>query len=429
MEPASGRRASSMTSHRLPLVAGFLALLTPLQYLVPSVNGAEIRWGLFRFNLGAQVSAEYTDNENLSESNPQPDFTLEAGPTLNGGLRLAPTVVWLERPVLEVSANYGIKYSLKNDTWDETFSSPINVTLSIPVNLYGWNMILADNFTFSNEPLETTFAVNREKVTDFQNDASVSIGRTSGRLGITFAATRSDKWTQDDPDLEDTTYNFSITPAYYFRDNYSLFWRTAYSISELADPTQRDSTGYSSEIGLNGQLTPSLSGSISMGLSHTTLEGEVFPGDPNDPFGGVFDRRVGGKDNIDGISSTIALNYTHPLRPNTSFGLSFARSPGVTTLLKDADITESTSVTLSIAHRLSRTITLAPTISWTRLEEISSNPDAQKVDFIQITMGLTRQFTRKLNGGINYTYQTRDSNQFDQSYDVNKVTVSLNYSF
>ena len=117
----------------------------------------------------------------------------------------------------------------------------------------------------------------------------------------------------------------------------------------------------------------------------------------------------------------------HPLRPNTTHILTFFHDPGLTLGLKDSSITAVTGVNYTIAHRLNRYMTLAPSVGWTHLESLSGSREI--ADLVVVGFRLQRQFTKKLTGSFAYQYQTRSSNLSGQSYDVNEVTVNFNYTF
>jgi opacity protein-like surface antigen len=182
-------------------------------------------------------------------------------------------------------------------------------------------------------------------------------------------------------------------------------------LTYLADPTLRDSTGYSLDAGVNGQITPSLNGTISLGWTHEELAAT----------------KTNGVQHIDGVDSNVTLSYTHPLRPNTTHSLSFYRNPGVALLLKSSSITQATGVNYIISHRLNRYLTLSPQIGWTHLESLSGSKET--ADLIQVGFGLQRTFTKHLTGSFSYLYQTRGSNIPGNTYDVNDVSVSANYTF
>ena len=293
----------------------------------------------------------------------------------------------------------------------DTFGAPLNAALVLPIYVAEWNVVLSDSFSFENDPLDSTFAVNRTQVEEYSNVASASATRQLGKFSATFAAQRTDDIYPSDPSQEETDYLFSFTPAYFFREGYSVFLRNTYGISYLADPTLRDSTGYSTQVGVNGQITKSLNGTISLGWSHLELKAT----------------ETNGVDHIDGVSSQISVSYAEPLRPNTTHTLSFFHDPGITLGLRGSSITAATGINYTIAHRLNRYLTLAPSVGWTHLEALSGSREI--ADLIVVGFRLQRQFTEKLTGSFAYQYQTRSSNLSGQSYDVNEVTVNFNYTF
>jgi hypothetical protein len=197
------------------------------------------------------------------------------------------------------------------------------------------------------------------------------------------------------------------------QEGYSVFVRTSYGLTYVVGPGLQDSAGYSIDAGVNGQITPSLSGTIELGWTHEHL----------DPSGTNTAR------NIDGVDSNVTLSYTHPLRPNTTHSISFYRNPGVALLLLNSSITQATGVNYTISHRLNRSLTLSPQIGWVHLVSLVGNATSETADFIQVGFGLQRTFTRHLTGSFSYVHQTRDSSIPANSYDVNEVSVSANYTF
>jgi hypothetical protein len=382
-----------------------LWLLLTLAVAHPAV-AQNLLAGPFRMNLGFTAGADFRDNANLSENHPKADVLLSVGPTLSGGVFLP--FAGGEEFTLTVAATYS--HSLTG-VQSDSFGAPLNASLVLPVYVAEWNVVLSDSFNFENDPLDSTFAVNRTRVTEYSNIASASATHQLGKFSTTFAAQRTDDFYPSDPSQEETDYLFSFTPAYFFREGYSVFIRNSYGISYLVDPTLRDSRGYSTQLGLNGQITTSLNGTVSLGWSHLELDAT--------PTNGI--------DHIDGVSSQIAVNYTHPLRPNTTHTMTFFHDPGLTLGLKNSSITAVTGVNYTIAHRLNRYLTLSPNVGWTHLESLSGSREI--ADIIVVGFRLQRQFTKKLTGSFAYQYQTRNSNLSGQSYDVNEVTVNFNYTF
>ena len=396
-----------MTAHRKRLrVQTFLLWLGCALGLSQAVIADNFQWGPFRGTAGVSAGADYRDNANTSEHHPKSDVTLTIGPTITGGMYLP--FAGGEQFNLTMSASYS--HSL-NGVQPDSFGAPMTAALTLPMYIEQWTVVLADSFNFKNDPLESTFAVNRTQVEQFSNVGSASATRQLGKFAVTLATSRNDNWFPNDPSQEETDYQFSFTPSFSLREGYSVFLRNSYGITLLADPTLRDSTGISIEAGVNGQISPSLNGTISLGWSHSELAAT----------------KTNAVDHIDGISSTVSVSYTHPLRPNTTHTIAFFRSPGVTLLLKDSNITETTGFAYIIAHRLSRHLTLSPNVTWTHLQSLSGSKEI--ADLMQVGFSLDRQFTKHLSSSVTYRYQLRSSNLPNSSYQVNDVSLNFNYSF
>jgi len=173
----------------------------------------------------------------------------------------------------------------------------------------------------------------------------------------------------------------------------------------------QDSQGYTADIGVSGQITPSLNGTISGGWTHENLEAAG----------------TNRASNINGIDSTVTLSYTHPLRPNTTHAISFFRNPGVALLLKSSSVTQATGVNYTITHRLNRYVTLSPNVSYTYLKSLSGSMEV--ADYVTVGFTLQRGFTERLTGTFAYQYLVRTSNLPDASYTVNDISLNLNYRF
>lgn len=387
----------------------------------------KIDWGPFHLDIGMVAGFEYTDNVDTSETNRVEDLKIRIGPTVTGGVTLPITLRGGEKLTLQTGFSYEYKFSLTQQN-RQTFSSPITVSLVLPIELENWTVVASESFTLRNDPLESTVAVTETTATQYQNTASIGATRNFGRVAISFGIDRQDKFSPDQPELEEARYQASFTPAFFFRDNYSVFWRNSVGLVEPQAITRQESMGWSSEVGLSGQITPYLNGVISVGFAHSHLFAKrVGPGEGI--FGGIFDPEILPEDNIDGISSNFGLTYSHPLRPNTSYSVSFFRSPGVTAVLNKSSIQETTGATLGIAHRLTPLITLSPVMSWTHAEDVSKTGAGEKTDLFALDVNVGRPFSRNLSGRLSYRFQNRSSNIEGNSYYVNRITATLTYRF
>lgn len=364
------------------------------------------KWGPVQMTGGVEAGADFRDNANTSPNHPKGDVLLTLGPTLNGGVYLP--FAGGEQFTLTMAATY--TKSLTGVTPD-SFGAPLTAALNLPMYVAEWTVDVYDNFNFTNDPLENTFAVNRTRVEEYSNLAGGSATRQFGKFATTFAVQRTDYIFPSDPTQEETDYQFSFTPSFTLREGYSAFMRTSYGLTYLSDASLQDSTGYALDFGVTGQITPSLNGTISLGWTHEYLQAS-----------GTNTAK-----NIDGVDSNLTLTYAHPLRPNTTHSLVFYRNPGVALLLKSSSITQATGISYIISHRLNRSLTLSPQIGWTHLESLAGSKEV--ADLVQVGFGLQRTFTKHLTGSFSYLFQTRGSNIPGNTYNVNDVTISANYTF
>ncbi len=416
--------------HKAGLGFKLCLLIALAQAGARAVKADNINWGPFLMTAGLTTGFEYDDNVNTSQNNPQTDYFLLMGPFLNGTVTLPISLPGGQKASTQLGLAYTYKLSLTGRS-QSTFTSPITASVLLPMYFQDWSVQLSDNFSFQNSPLETAAGFNRTTIPEYNNVALLSATRQFGRFSMTLAGQRTDNWAPQDIDLAETDYQVSITPAWYLRENVSIFLRNSYGLVYPDDPARQQVSFYSSEVGIAGVITPSLNGTVSIGFAHDHFDAVTLPGAGTGIFGGIFNPNVLPPSNLDGVISTLALNYTHPFRPNTTYSLSFYRTPGVTAVLKNSNATQSTGVNLNIVHKLSADLTLQPQVSWQHLEDVGAQLTGQpeRADIILVGMQLSRAFGTKWFGVIQFNHQSRMSNLHDASYDDNKVDVTLSYTF
>ncbi len=407
------------------LPAGGQGLNTPEVIGQPNIN---LRWGqaYATYGLGAQARLTYTDNVDLEEDNPKSDFLLDIGPTLSGemgwggGVGPELRLPGGEEFRIRLNLKYSLRYSFR-DGVVQAYGAPISAEALIPIYIryLGWTVALSDTFDHTRRTLDTTFGFGQQDISVYNNTATLSAYRSFGRTTLTTGASRRDQIVIDAAfaDQEFTYYSFFFTPSYALNEAMSVFWSNSYNITDIGAATSRDSKGWSSSVGISGLITRNISGSVSIGYSRNTLEAGVANGIPV------------GEETFEGINSGINLNYANPLRPYTTHSVAFFHSLNVPTGLVGSSITEAYGASYTISHLLNRWVTLSPRVSWTRQSSLGTSTLSETVDIIHLGIGLDRRFTGHLSGGVSYTYQVRDSNIDDQSYDVNQVTGYLQYNF
>ncbi|MEI6083978.1 MAG: hypothetical protein WCS70_06720 [Verrucomicrobiota bacterium] len=398
-------------------------------------SAQNINLGPLKGTLGVQAGLEYTDNLNNSETNRVTDFKWRFGPTFNGGLTIPIHIAGTGGEEMTISTGfaYSEEYSLNGNGSTRNFSSPVTADVYIPVAFGEWKLVVNESFTFENNNLDAAVAINEstQSFQQYNNNLSVGLTRNFGRASITFGGGRRDTIAPSEPSLEETVYNFSVTPAFLIRENYSIFWSTSYSLTYQADSQLQDSYGYSSSVGVNGQLTPYLNGTVSVGYSYAHLKTQVI-GPGSGIFGGIFDPVTLRADNIEGVTTTIALSYAHPLNPNTSYSISVFNSPGVTSTLTDSSIQSSYGGGLNITHQLTPSTTLSPSFNYFHSQDAGRQPPgatAQSTDVFSAQMRLSRTITSRITVTMDYQYILRSSNLPGGNYYVNQVNVYTGYTF
>lgn len=381
----------------------------------PPAHALYAKFGPFRIDarLGVTVGVDYTDNVFLTQSNTEDDVELVIGPVIAGtiGFDFPMFMAFPSGQKITLSMSTSYSTSLTKNGVSEGFSAPAAASFDWPIYIGPWTFQLTDNFRFNNDPLETVFGVNNNRIDQYYNAALVSATRRFGRVSITASAQRYDQIVPDQLDLEVVSYSFALTPAVFLRENYSVYLSSNYYINEQADPAQRDSVGYFIGPGVSGQITPSIAGSLTIGYQWTELDATA-----TEP-----------KESHDGLGSSIALSYAQPLRPNTTHSISVFQSPGITGLLDSSDLQETLGVNYNITHLLNRWVTLSPFIAYQHVSSLSGS--IEEVDIVSFGLGLSRSFGRHLSGSVWYRHQSRDSNIPGFSYDANKVSVRLTWWF
>ena len=410
-----------------------LAMLSlVLFFTLPARAQQTIVLGPLHGDLGVQAGFQYTDNISNTSSNKQSDLSLLVGPTFNGGLTLPVHFgsSMSDEMTLGAGVSYQEQFSVTSNYMKQTFNSPVNVNLMIPVRVYEWKITISDTFSFDNTSLDSAVLAGQQQVEQYNNIVSINADRSYGKAGISLGAERIDKFSPTVPLQDETDYQLSVSPYFTLRENYKLFWTTTYGLvfPSPNDPTRQNVESITSEVGVSGQITPAFNGSISLGYGLSHLY-EKRVGSGSGIFGGIFDPIVLPQQNFSGISSSIAGSYTHPLHPNTSYSISAYRSPGVTALISGSSVQAVTGVSLGLAHKLSSTLTLAPVFQWTYIESLGISSNHERENLFSMSIVLSRQLTSRLSASIQYQYVSRMSSIPGNTFDVTQITGQANYRF
>jgi hypothetical protein len=373
----------------------------------PSASAQFLKLGPVEFRMSASVSLEYNDNVNTAENSAdrKSDYLLRVSPGLTGSMRLG----LAGGQQLSLSTSFTYSKSLSGNRETEGFGAPATVSLSLPLQVGEWTLLVSDTFSMRNDAVEELVAIQQAQVVTYNNTASLTARRPlAGRWDIAAAASRRDKISPDIPDLDETLYNFIVTPGVTLPNNYHLGLALSYGLNDVPSTSPRDEGQfYGANVVLSGQFTPSMGGFISLGYALAMID------------------TASGTESVGGISSAVGLSYAHPLRPLTSHSISVFRSPGVTGVLTSPNVTEIYGVGYTISHQLNRYVTLSPTFRYNHLRAIGGNQE--RADFFTVDFNLSYRITRRLASFFNYRYAQRDSNLAGSSYEQNRMRVGFSY--
>ena len=315
---------------------------------------------------------------------------------------------------------------------ETTFSSPITVDLTIPIKLKydDWKGNIGESFSYNNSSLENAVLTSQKtsQAAQYNNTVSANLERNLGKAGIAFQLQRIDKIAPTTPTFNETDYQVTVTPSFRLRENYQIFWSTAYGMVFPEALARQNVQSITSSVGVSGQITPTFTGSISLGYSFSHISEKVL-GPGSGIFGGIYDPTVLPAANIPGINAMMAGSYTHPLHPNTTYSVSIFHSPGVTALLSQSSVQSVTGLSLSLAHQLTQKTVLMPTVQFENIDAVGISSSHEHEQLLSVQMSLSRQISDHMSWSAQYQYVLRVSNLPNSSYDSTVGTVMMNYHF
>jgi uncharacterized protein (PEP-CTERM system associated) len=86
----------------------------------------------------------------------------------------------------------------------------------------------------------------------------------------------------------------------------------------------------------------------------------------------------------------------------------------------------------TVSYRLSPLITANGSLSLTRLSQdaaLGAGGVARQDDVWNLYLGVSRRFTRQLDGALAYMHTRRDTNVANSNFDENRITASVNVRF
>ncbi len=387
------------------------------------------------YSIDLSASTEYTDNLYLTENNKKDDWT-----SLFGGSFSASRA----SRISELSFEYDFERAQywrypKNNTNRHAFNLSYFRALSKRLNFS-----LNNNYYRSEEPIERNEEVFRERKGKrepyYRYTASTRLSYEFWRKSSLEVGVSLNYLQNKDPDVEDSRiYNEFIKIN---KDFVRYFASLGFMFTQREFETEKpvNTWGINSSLGYriahNKHLSLNFSAERTQEIgpegedywTYNTNLAYTYSPTPDQTYGcsvGFYYRKVdGSSDKNKGF--TYNLNYAKNYR-HTTFSVS--GSGGYTYEYGEAENTGFTEYYLisgSVSHQFTRTLTGVVSASY-RIEDFKQEENRTDKTYF-FSASLRKQLLKKLFFSIDYSYRKADSDQENESYTENVVTLKLTYN-
>jgi len=230
--------------------------------------------------------------------------------------------------------------------------------------------------------------------------------RLSGTGGVSWTSTKNENFS----DNESLNLSLGIALQEFLFRRLPLSISYGYSASESKNDTgllpTLDTTSHSLNVGTNGQISPKVSGSVSVGVRSTDDSGTNFSSPRSNDTGGV---------------ASTSLSWAASELTTVTFSLS--KSLGVSA---DNQSIDSTRAGLSVSRRLSEQLSANAGVSHSWNDYRGVNRDDKLAG---LNAGLTYQIRRNWSAGASYTYTDNNSSIRSSDFQRHVLSASVTARF
>jgi len=369
-------------------------------------------WKMGPVYLSPSVSfgVEYNDNVRNTE-NKESDFILRPGAAISG--------LWTATERSHISFGFGWYYSkyLENSDLDRSSISP-NSELAYDLLIKNLVLSFYDNFSYSQDVISQPSLSGVANFPRYDNTIGTRATWTPGQglFSAGYAHQNSFSTEQTNNYIDRATEQLFGRAGYRLRPETTIGVEVSAAFTDYDQESQHDNVNVSTGPYLDWKPLSALSLKFRGGYVYYHFD-PTNSTDPVQPLSTYYaqvtvDHRI-----TDHISQQFSA--VHDIRPSFDQG---------------SDYLESTTIRYSISWAFRQYTTLSAFASY----ESGTQPGVGGVGLIDEAEEYTRpgfgvsvsqQFTKKFTGVLGYNFYTRDSNIPGQSYDVNQVTLTLNYQF
>ncbi|HUG10161.1 MAG TPA: outer membrane beta-barrel protein [Opitutaceae bacterium] len=252
-----------------------------------------------------------------------------------------------------------------------------------------------------------------ETVADLVTTTALTLGanggyafseRLSGNAGVTWGNVENENF----GDNETLGLSLGVSLQEFLLRRLPLTLTYSYMTSESTnDPTAMsalDTTSHAFNVGTSGQLTPKISGNVSIGM-RSTEDGGSTPGASDDT----------------GLTASSSLTWAYD--ELTTVSLMLSKSLSVTA---DNQSTDATSVRLNLNRKLSEQLSASAGVShtWNSYRAV-----ARDDKLLSFNAGLSYMIRRNWTAGLNYTYTDNSSDNAMSNFSRHVIGATVSARF
>jgi hypothetical protein len=369
-------------------------------------------WGPVPYSIGVYANATYNDNINETQNNPEWDVILGAG--VNVGLSWAPT----GQSALQFGAGIGYLRYLRNVS-----SSGLNITpnsaLSYTFSLDDVSVTLFDQFSYFREVTTEASLANIGTLPRFDNTIGARVAWNPDQW--TFQAGYShDNYLSDGGGINDNRSSeyFFGRAGWRFAEKTEAGVEASYTVTSYDVLTQDNSSSVSVGAYANWQVRPSLNLTIRGGPVFNMFPTASVNGGNSQLFTYYIDFQAN-QQLTEYLSHQLSIN--HSIQPGLT---------GNTAYVEELDLTYSIFWALTQRIRLGASFLYqdgsqpVPFVS-----PGSAIQSIEDYDRYGAEPQILWQCTDKLSASLTYNYWLRQSNLEGSNYRQNTLTAGLSYTF
>lgn len=369
----------------------------------------QLHWGPVQLTLGVYTGAEFVDNINNSQKNPQSDTIVR------GGMNLG--FVWPATPQssLRLSSDVGYAAYLEHHRSDTLEIAP-NSVLSWGVAFEDGSLTWFDQFNYVQEVITLAAISGVSQLPRFDNTIGARMQWQPGRWQLELSLSRNDYFSTDASlnYLNRGSEYVSLRGSRYLAEDTQIGVEASVSVTAYELPIQSNNRSYSLGPYLEWKVTPFFK--VSLHGGPTLYSFDATGRQPASNLNAYY----------------VNLDLNHQLTEFISQGLSLQRNVSLGLQRGNnyiEQLTASYTVNWAVFHNFDLGLNLAYETGSQPLAQTLAGAANEQFGRVGINPTLSYQFSQKLSGNLNYSHWERTSNIAGNTYSENSIGLIFRYAF